>query len=576
MYDLRTMLSNADPAMIYLLPQIWGVDTSNLKKEDVQNALYEAMQDPTHIEKVWDGLDERARQALQNLYASKRVMPVSQFTILYSPHRRMGRAQIDRELPHKNPQSITEALYYRGFIAETNEDTPTGLRPVFYIPLELAENIPWHKTQYQDLESMSDEDFFDEDDEHPEVGHLVILEEEDLDSVHPADTSLVDDMTTLLAYLRVHTAAVEGDSFLPVDVERLLPHMLRVDEARLTFMLGIGAAGDLITTSEGRAYPKRTNLNTWLSAPRWQQVQMLAQMWRDGILYQDLWHVPALYPDPDAGAQYDTRQARQAVLEFLQQFAPAKDWWSISDFIDLVKENDPDFQRPGGDYDSWYIRNQEGEYLHGYESWDAVDGALLEFIIEGPMHWLGLMDVAEDAARLTAYGRAFLEMMAWPQPPERNETIKILDDGLMLASRHVARVDRFQVARFSTWQAAGEEYAYKMDADGLQAGVAQGITPAHIQRFLERHHEGKPLPPAIIRLLSNWQDGATADVSMERVIILRTHSADTLDKIYEKPTLRRHLGARLGEMAGIVLAERADALRDALGEEGINVEIMGQ
>ena len=39
---------------------------------------------------------------------------------------------------------------------------------------------------------------------------------------------------------------------------------------------------------------------------------------------------------------------------------------------------------------SWYIRNDAGEYLSGFESWDAVEGSLIEFYIAGPMHWLGL------------------------------------------------------------------------------------------------------------------------------------------------------------------------------------------
>lgn len=571
MYDLRTMLQTADSGVMYLLPKIWGVETGHLSKEDTLEAMVSAMQDEQRIEALWDKLSDEQRQALQNLYASKRVMPVSQFNLLYGSHRRMGRSQIERDQPHLKPQSIAEALYYQGFIAEANQETKSGLRPVFYIPHEIAEQLPLHKTQYSDLEALEESLA---DDDPPEVGHLEAYDEEVLTDIQPADTSLIDDMTTLLAYLRVHSAGVEGDSFLPVDIERILPHMLKPLPGRLTFLLGVGASADLITTTDGRAYPKRTELNAWLSAPRWQQVRTLAQTWRDNRLYQDLWHIPDLYPDPDAGVQYDAHQARQAVLEFLQQFALAKDWWSISDFIDLVKEHEPDFQRPGGDYDSWYIRNRDGEYLRGYESWDAVDGALLEFIITAPMHWLGLMDIAEDAARLTAYGRAFLEMSPWPQPNEAEEAVRIHEDGTLIASRRVARVDRFQMARFTTWLPHHDDhYLYKLDAEGIQQGEAQGITTTHITRFLQRQLDGKPIPPAVARLLETWQGGANADVSLERLLVLRTHSKEILDTIYREPALRRYLGARLGDMAAIVLPDRVDALRDALGEMGVHVEI---
>ena len=41
-----------------------------------------------------------------------------------------------------------------------------------------------------------------------------------------------------------------------------------------------------------------------------------------------------------------------------------------------------------------------GDYLRGFSTWDEVDGALVRFLITGPMHWLGLVDLA--APRLPA------------------------------------------------------------------------------------------------------------------------------------------------------------------------------
>ena len=48
-----------------------------------------------------------------------------------------------------------------------------------------------------------------------------------------------------------------------------------------------------------------------------------------------------------------------------------------------------------------------------------------------------------------------------------------------------------------------------------------------------------------------------------------------MERIWEAPGLRRYLGARLGEMAVIVRADQWEALRDALGEQGIEVEVSG-
>jgi len=287
--------------------------------------------------------------------------------------------------------------------------------------------------------------------------------------------------------------------------------------------------------------------------------------------------VPGLHPEP-TGWAYDPVAARHAVLGFIHDIVPPNDWWSIDDLIMTIKEVEPDFQRPGSDYESWYIRNDSGDYLRGFESWDAVEGALLEFYLLGPMHWLGLVDLAVDAARLTAYGRAFLSSAQWPSRPEQAEKITLFPDATLRASRRVSRIDRFQLARFSNWVTAatldGGPYIYKLDAGGIQRGAEQGITTEHIASFLKRMTGDKALPPAITRLLEAWQEGSTSSVTLERLLVLRTTAPETLDFILDTPALRRYLGARLGPMACVVRADGWEALRDALGERGIEVEVV--
>jgi hypothetical protein len=112
-------------------------------------------------------------------------------------------------------------------------------------------------------------------------------------------------------------------------------------------------------------------------------------------------------------------------------------YWSLEAFVDGVRQNHPDFQRPAGDYDSWYLREEaSGEFLRGFKRWDAVDGALLRFVICGPLHWLGIVDLAApevgkqpSAFRFTAWASALLSGKApgigsragaSPQVPKRD------------------------------------------------------------------------------------------------------------------------------------------------------------
>jgi hypothetical protein len=400
---------------------------------------------------------------------------------------------------------------------------------------------------------------------------------EDVENIRPADTSIVDDLTTLLAFLQLQTPEIEADYLLSDDTlqQRLITHLLVNDVSRLQFMIGVGISAELIEVQSGKLYPRKAEVRRWLTDKRSPQLKWLVDAWLKSEDYREVWHTPGLHAEP--GWTYDAVGARAATLDLLHQQVPRQEWWAIDDFIDVVKMVNPNFQRPGGDYESWYIRSDDNEYLHGLNSWDAVEGAVLNFHLVGPMHWLGLMDTAEDAVRFSAYGRAFIEQAAWPMPNEVDEKITVQPDGTFIATRRVSRMDRFQLARFTTWQKpatlSGEPYIYRLDAQGIQRADGQGVTVANIGTFVNRLLEGNPMPPAIGSLLENWRSGAAASVSLERLLVLRATAPETLDALYNEPSLRRYFGARLGPMAAVVREDQLDALRDALGTRGVDVTL---
>ncbi len=567
---LRT-LRESDPALLDVLAEVWGVRLD--EGDDISHrieAISRAMLDAGRAEKVWDALTDSQRAAMQMLISVKSKMPEAKFERLFGSIRRMGAAAIQREQPHKNAENTAEGLYYRGLIGLGFENADTGSRTIIYIPDDLVKVLPSHKTSYDNLDDAPEVAYPTE-----EVAALDVLE--DVTGIRQADTSIVDDLTTLLAYLQLVSPLLQGDSLESRESDALAPFLLTPGDERIAFMIGLAASADLIEVQGGRAFPKRAEARRWLSANRADQVRILAEAWKDSTAYVDLWHVPGLHPEPEAGtmSQYNPAAARAAVFEIMNHALPAQDWWALEDFILLVHEDSADFQRPNGDFDSWYIRNDDGEYLSGLESWGAVEGALLEFYVSAPMHWLGLIDLADEAARLTAYGRAFLGMSAWPSPQETPDKIEVQADGTILISRKVARIDRFQVARFTSWEATGKTYVYKLDPPGIERAAQQGINVGHIGAFISRALGDTALPQAVARLLENWKQGPTTSVSLERLLILRTTAPETLDFILDTPGIRRFMGARLGPMAVIVRGEDLRELRDALGEHGIQAEIAG-
>ena len=564
MKNLFATLHDYDPGMLPALAETWRIDGKSLSDDELIRQLQGAMLNAETAEAVWERLDEPAHTAMQLLVSSAQSrMKIGQFERFYGKIRKLGRAQIEREQPHIQGESIAETLYYRGFIGEGFDKVDGNMIGFIFVPTDLIGALPLHKTSYDKL----DEGVDVPPEEMPALGLI-----DTVDEVTRADTSIVDDMTTLLAALQTRPAALEGERFAPDFATNIRQYLLQAHENRLSFMLGVAESADLISRESGKAHPRRSEARSWLEASRAQQIERLANAWLACETYREMWHIPGLFPE-DSGWSYDAAAARGAVMQLLADLLPEQGWVSINDLIEIIKEFEPDFQRLDGDYDSWYIRNEAGEFLSGFESWDAVEGSLIEFYLVGPMHWLGLVDTGEDVTRLTAYGRAFLEHSEWPQPDEPNARIDVRGDGALLTSRRVSRFERFQLARFAQCEKAGDPYHYRIGADSIQRAAAQDITTQHIHSFIARHLEGKPMPLPVVKLLRNWQAGAHSSVTLESMLVLRATTEETLEKIYAIPALRRYLGARLGPTACAVREDEWEALRASLLEIAIDVDL---
>ena len=571
MPGMLPILKETDPVLIPGLAQVWGVREDGADRGDQLKALAAAMETPACVAQVWGGLTDDQRSAMQMIYHTPtRSLPAVHFERVAGAIRRMGSDEIERQNPAQHPQGAAEALYYRGLISLRRENADTGLRSVLFIPMPLAALLPIKETSYDRIEDSGD-------DEGP-VGEMLPVEpldKEDLQHIRQADTSIVDDMTTLLALLRLEMPPV-GDGLLPLDVvERLQPFLLNPGRDRLRFLVALGYAAGLVGVEGGRAAPVQAEARRWLALARTDQVRRLAEIWRASAVL-DLAHVPGLIIDVDAGTlhQYDPKAAREAIVRLLGSYVPIGEWWAQSDFVNTVREDQADFQRPNGDFKSWYIQDTDGTVLSGIEYWDQVEGALLEYVLTGPMHWLGLVDIAEDAASFNVFGRAFMGEGAWPSRPETADPLTVQPDGVIEVSRKASRLDRYMVARFTTWLAADTPYQYRLDSDGLERAAEQGITLELIRKFLDRHAPDGQLAPSIVRFLDEWKRGAKAIVTLEQALILRTTSEATMDSIYDEPDLRRYLGARLGPTTVIARAEHWQDLKLALGERGIRMDIL--
>ena len=144
------------------------------------------------------------------------------------------------------------------------------------------------------------------------------------------------------------------------------------------------------------------SVRTWLEAPRDQQRRIVREAWQASQSWNDLCRTPSLACEDTGNWHNDPVATRERLVPLFAQLEPGA-WYTLDALVAAVKTTAPDFQRPDGDYDTWYIRERDSQtYLRGFDCWDAVEGALLRFLITGPLHWLGAVNLGLAAQPIPA------------------------------------------------------------------------------------------------------------------------------------------------------------------------------
>ncbi len=517
---------------------------------------------PEAITRVWQALPAGPRQALEALLAASGKMPFLVFTRDWGEIRAMGPARMERERPWQAPISTAEALWYTGFIARAFDQGPDGAYEVVFVPPELLAHLP-----------------------APSVSpRMLTLEAASAPAEVRADgDALLDDACTLLAYLQNEQVRPGADGSWPAHHQaRLARQLCAADHERLTFLRHlVQRLGWLRTGDSGRVRPDPAPVAAWLQSMSAQQREALAATWRDDPTWNDLFHVPSLAPEDTGAWRNDPVLARQAILRHLRACAP-ETWYSLDGFIAAIKQADPDFQRPGGDYTTWYIRDATtGAYLSGFESWDAIEGALIRYLVTGPLTWLGLTDlgVGASAFRLTPAGAAFLGLVSAGereegQPVGQGQALPLLvlrGDFTVLVPA-VRRYERFQLARVADWVRTGDPFVYRLTPASLERARRQGIPVARVLEFLGKV-TGAPVPHFVEAALTRWE-ARGAEARIERVMLLRVSDEGLMKQVASLPSIRRLIREQVGPTAALVNERDWPRLVPALGEAGLLPDII--
>jgi hypothetical protein len=530
MPTLSQSLQGKDLGHLRIIAAQWGLDFDAPDTRVGLTRLTTALLDPARVEETVHDLPSQACQALDDLYHHEGRLPWPLFTRRYGAVREMGSGRRDRERPFGKSASPAEMLWYRALVARAFFDGATGPEEYAYIPEDLLPLLPPPRDAVP-----------------APLGRPATPAERA--EIIPAVDHILDDVTTLLCALRMSLAPVPS-------LDRPAPFLMP-----LLTSVGLLDANGLLLPEPVRAL---------LEAPRGESLAQLVRAWLHSETVNELRLVPGLAFEGEW--KNDALRARQAVLDFLAA-VPAGKWWCLPVFIAEVRQRHPDFQRPAGDYDSWFIR-QEGsdQFLRGFEYWEQVDGALLRYLITGPLHWLGIIDLAAPADgaaamafRYSAWAQALLAGAAPQGLAQETEKLKLGSGARLRVGRLVPRSVRYQIARFCEWeQAQPDAYRYRLTPSSLARARQQGLTVAHLLGLLRRHADA--VPPTLIKALERWEEHG-AEAILEQVTILRLSSPELMQTL-RASRAARFLGDPLGPTVVIVRPGAAEKVLAVLAEMG--------
>lgn len=539
MPDLNYRLSAHDLGYLHIVADLWGIEAQMPDIRTAVSNLMPPLKEPFRVQEIVEALPTNARNALDDLIKNHGVMPWARFTQLHGQLREMGPGKRDREKPYLDPVSPTEMLWYRALIGRDFLRRGKELQECAYVPDDLLDLMP----------SVAEP-------EPSPPGRPASPGE--IKFVQPANDRLLDHTCTLLAALRI------GNPRRSSAISSWQPPF-EVVHALL-------AAMKLITSSE---QPVAEDARLFLENPRGESLAWIVQRWRDSTLFNELRLIPQLVCE--GSWNNDPLNAREKVMVYLSEI-PEGSWWNLESFIRAIFKREPDFQRPAGDFDTWLIRDrQTNESLAGIKHWDSVDGAMIRYMITGPMHWLGLIDLASRRADEPVVAFRFSqwsEALLMGQPPDglpmEDQPIESFSDGRIIASSHTSRLARYQVSRFCDWvKETGTQYIYQITPTSLAEAATQGLRVAHLELLLKKH--GDSIPPNLLQALRQW-DQKGGQVRIQPAIVLRVDNPKILQALRESPAAR-FLGDSLGPTTAIIFPDAVEKVAAALVKLGYLTDI---
>jgi len=474
-------------------------------KTQVYERLYRSLVDDGRLRRRFKQLAEVERGALRALQAAGGSLPLYQFQKAYGKIRiyRPWREDGTPKYPWKKPQSVAEKLWYLGFI-----ELVKGKPDQVALPDEVATLLP-------------------------PLPHIEHVDASPLPAQRLGEGAgvraeiLCIDLAMLLGTLLYHDVRPMHGRWLPPSALRIVNERLRcrenLDEVRselqterLRFLHYLAEAAGLVAVQASILKPA-VRAWCWLDLPP-------DELWRSLL--------DALATDLKACDRLWDRY----------RFPPVdvQTWHILIDHLQQLT--------PGGTYARESLISVMQPYL------PTVDlNTLIPPLLEGPLTWLGLVNVQDEA--LTMLPKSF------PEP--QNAALVQHDDTIWVTLPTLPRLRPLVIC--CEWTEVKDNCLY-IDAAVIRRALETGSDALQIGLVLAEL-TGEPLPSAVFEQIQSWTRTAHT-LTLRQIALLTARDAEVLTKIRSDWRLRPLMGEPLSQHHITVPAGRVEDLRAKLERRG--------
>ncbi len=304
------------------------------------------------------------------------------------------------------------------------------------------------------------------------------------------------------------------------------------------------------------------NAEAFFSLPLFERARRCYTIWQDTPFWNEMLYLPDINvrpgPSPLDAPHEETIRGRHLLVERVEH-ERLNEWHDLATFIARTKLYAPYLLFPrqygsraerytsGSNPYGWDFRLRRGWLTHR-EGWHMVEGGFIRTVIIGPLHWLGVVEVDNNATPTTFRLTSGALFLLGDTPPRGSEIptgrLIVQPNFELVALAPTSEALLVKLDRFAERVSLEHIAQYRITKTSVTRAIQTGLHADNIKTILEQA-SGGDVPQNVHYSLVEWERQARRVEMWRSATLLEVDESALLDELFAHEHIRSLLGRRL-------------------------------